>query len=40
MISNRIILGSDNERYGEMTVAAADIRALFKAKRILSQDIY
>ena len=37
---NRIILGSDNERYGEMTVAAADIRALFKAKRILSQDIY
>ena len=40
LTSNRIILGSDNERYGEMTVAAADIRALFKAKRILSQDIY
>lgn len=40
LTSNRIILGSDNERYGEMTVAAADLRAMFKAKRILSQDIY
>lgn len=34
-----ITLSSDNERYGSMTVALADLRALYKAKRIISSPI-
>lgn len=34
-----LILSSDNEKYGEMTVQLSDIRAIYKAKRIISSDI-
>lgn len=36
---NCIVLSSDNPEYGEMTVQLADIRAIFKAIRIISQDL-
>lgn len=36
---NSIILSSDNHGYGEMTVQRSDIRAIFKAIRIISQDL-
>lgn len=39
LTGDTLLLGSDNEKYGQMTVALADIRALFKAKRIISSDI-
>lgn len=39
LIDNYIALKSDNEDYGEMIVALADIRGLYKAKRIISSEI-
>jgi phage repressor protein C with HTH and peptisase S24 domain len=39
LTENYLVLRSDNEGYGEMTVALADLRALFKAKRIISSEI-
>lgn len=39
LTENYIILRSDNEDYGEMNVALADLRALYKAKRIISSEI-
>lgn len=39
LTENYIILKSDNEDYGEMTVALVDIRGLYKAKRIISSEI-
>lgn len=36
---NYIILSSDNKDYGEMTVSLADIRAMWKAIRIISSPI-
>ena len=39
LTNNRLILGSDNEKYGQMAVQFSDIRALFKAKRIISSEI-
>lgn len=39
LTDNYIVLRSDNEGYGEMTVALADIRGLYKAKRIISSAI-
>lgn len=39
LTDNYIVLSSDNEDYGEMTVALADLRGLFKAKRIISSEI-
>lgn len=39
LTENYITLKSDNEDYGEMTVALSDLRGLFKAKRIISSEI-
>lgn len=39
LTSNTLVLASDNEKYGHMTVQLADIRAIYKAKRIISSDI-
>lgn len=39
LTSNTLVLASDNEKYGQMTVQLADIRAIYKAKRIISSDI-
>lgn len=39
LTDNCLVLKSDNEEYGVMTVALADLRALFKAKRIISSPI-
>ena len=39
LTSNILVLASDNEKYGQMTVQLADIRAIYKAKRIISSDI-
>lgn len=39
LTDNYIILASENERYGKMTVPLSDIRAIYKAKRIISSDI-
>lgn len=36
---NYLILSSDNPRYGSMQVAFADIRCIYRAKRIISADI-
>lgn len=36
---NTLVLGSDNEKYGQMTIPLSDIRAIYKAKRIISSDI-
>ncbi|MCM1484055.1 MAG: hypothetical protein NC043_06945 [Muribaculaceae bacterium] len=36
---NILVLGSDNAKYGTVSVQLADIRALYKAKRIISSDI-
>ena len=36
---NYIILSSDNPEYGEMTVQFSDIRALYKARRVVSAPI-
>lgn len=38
--NNCIILTSDNPEYGSETVAQSDIHCMFKAKRIISQDIF
>ena len=40
LTGDTLILGSDNEKYGQMTVQLSDLRALFKAKRIISSYIY
>lgn len=39
LTDNYLVLRSDNEAYGEMTVALADLRGLYKAKRIISSEI-
>lgn len=39
LTDNYLSLKSDNEGYGEMIVALSDIRALYKAKRIISSEI-
>lgn len=39
LTDNYIVLKSDNEGYGEMIVSLADLRGLFKAKRIISSEI-
>lgn len=39
LMRNTLVLGSDNARYGEMAVQLSDIRALYKAKRIISSEI-
>ncbi len=39
LLNNTLILGSDNKDYGQMVVQQADLRALFKAKRIISSAI-
>lgn len=39
LTNNCLILTSDNEKYGQMTVQLSDIRAIYKAKRIISSDI-
>ena len=36
---NRLVLSSDNPRFGDKTVQLADIRAIYKAKRKISEDI-
>lgn len=40
LTDNCLILKSDNEQYGEMTVPLSDLRGLYKAKRIISSDIF
>lgn len=40
LTGDTLVLGSDNEKYGQMTVQLSDLRALFKAKRIISSYIY
>lgn len=37
---NMIILSSDNEKYGKMQIALSDIRAIYKAKRKISENIF
>lgn len=39
LTDNYIILRSDNEKYGEMTVPLSDLRGLFKVKRIISSTV-
>lgn len=39
LTDNLLILSSDNQKYGQMTVQLSDIRAIYKAKRIISSDI-
>lgn len=39
LTDNSLVLSSDNEKYGQMTVQLSDIRAIYKAKRIISSDI-
>lgn len=39
LTDNCLVLKSDNEDYGMMTVALSDLRGLFKAKRIISSPI-
>lgn len=39
MTDNYLVLRSDNESYGEMTIALSDLRGLYKAKRIISSEI-
>ena len=39
LIDNTLVLASDNKSYGEMIVQLSDIRALYKAKRIISSPI-
>lgn len=36
---NSLVLSSDNSKYGERRIALADIRAIYKAIRIISADI-
>lgn len=36
---NSLVLSSDNPKYGERRIALADIRAMYKAMRIISADI-
>lgn len=38
-MDNILVLHSDNEKYGDMTVQLSDLRALYKAKRIISSEI-
>ncbi len=38
--NNSILLTSDNPAYGSETVAESDIHCMFKARRIISQDIF
>lgn len=38
--TDALTLHSDNQAYGEMTIPLAEIRALYKARRTLSADIY
>ncbi len=38
-VDNILVLHSDNEKYGDMTVQLSDLRALYKAKRIISSEI-
>lgn len=38
-IDSLLVLRSDNEKYGDMTVQLSDIRVLYKAKRIISSEI-
>ncbi|MBD5279125.1 MAG: S24 family peptidase [Bacteroides sp.] len=40
LTDNCLILKSDNETYGEMTVPLSDLRGLYKAKRIISSEIF
>lgn len=39
LTDNYLVLKSDNESYGEMTIALSDLRGLYKAKRIISSEI-
>lgn len=39
LTDNCLALSSDNPRYGDMTVPLSDLRALYKAKRIISSKI-
>lgn len=39
LTDNCLVLSSDNPRYGDMTVPLSDLRALYKAKRIISSKI-
>ncbi len=39
LTDNFIVLASDNEKYGTMTVPLSDLRGLYKAKRILNSPI-
>lgn len=39
LTENYIILSSDNEGYGDMTVPLCDLRGLYKARRIISSPI-
>lgn len=38
-VNNCLVLSSDNPKFGERRIALADIRAIFKALRIVSADI-
>lgn len=38
--ANYLILTSDNPKYGQMQVALSDIRAIYKAKRKISENIF
>ena len=38
--SNMIVLSSDNEKYGKMQIELSNIRAIYKAKRKISENIF
>lgn len=38
-VDSLLVLHSDNDKFGDMTVQLSDIRALYKAKRIISSEI-
>ncbi len=39
LLNNILVLGSDNKDYGQISVPQCDLRALYKAKRIISSAI-
>lgn len=39
LLNNILVLGSDNKDYGQISVPQSDLRALYKAKRIISSAI-
>ena len=38
--NNMVVLSSDNEKYGTMKIELSDIRAIYKAKRKISENIF